>query len=247
MVAVLEGTFDVQVTARPALVVSADGRGVVSRAGSRLLADLAERTTLTGQLSAVLAGLFRRRAKHDPGRVLVDLAVAVADGAECISDIAVLVDQPGLFGSGASDSTVWRLLDQIGQPELAAVAGARAAAREVAWAQRAATCGAPVPEPRRRALTCRVWFWTWTPRSWSATRRRSRPRRRSSIPSATTRSWRSWTTPGSFWPGCCGRATPARTLPPTTSPSSTMPSCRSRTLTGTVSRFSSAPTAPAAP
>lgn len=131
MVAVLEGTFDVQVTACPALVVSADGRGVVLRAGSRLLADLAERTTLTGQLSAVLAGLFRRRAKHDPGRVLVDLAVAVAGGAECIFDIAVLVDQPGLFGSVASDSTVWRLLDQIGQPELAAVAGARAAGADL--------------------------------------------------------------------------------------------------------------------
>jgi hypothetical protein len=38
---------------------------------------------------------------HDPGRVLADLAVAIADGAEAINDIAVLVDQPGLFGSVA--------------------------------------------------------------------------------------------------------------------------------------------------
>jgi hypothetical protein len=59
--------------------------------------------------------------------VLADLAVAVADGAECISDVAVLADQPGLFGSVASDSTVWRLLDQLGAPELAEVAVARAA------------------------------------------------------------------------------------------------------------------------
>ncbi len=79
---------------------------------------------------------------HDPGRVLVDLAVAVADGAECISDIAVLADQPGLFGPVASDSTVWRLLAQLGAAELAAVAAARAAAREVAWAQRAEVTGA---------------------------------------------------------------------------------------------------------
>jgi hypothetical protein len=113
-----------------------------------LLADLADRSTLTGQVSAALAGLGRPRAVHDPGRVLVDLAVAVADGAQCISDIAVLADQPGLFGSVASDSTVWRLLDQLGAPELAAVAGARAAAREVAWAQRAEICGAPVPAAR---------------------------------------------------------------------------------------------------
>src|SRR3954451_52914 len=116
------GTFRVQVTARPRLIVSADGRGVVSHAGCRLLADLADRTTLTGRLSAVLARLGRPRAVHDPGRVLVDLAVAVADGAECISDIAVLADRPGLFGSVASDSTVWRLLAQFGPRELAAVA-----------------------------------------------------------------------------------------------------------------------------
>jgi hypothetical protein len=49
---------------------------------------------------------------HDPGRVLGDLAVAIGDGAECISDIATLVDQPGLFGPVASDSTVWRLLER---------------------------------------------------------------------------------------------------------------------------------------
>jgi Transposase DDE domain group 1 len=145
MVAAWRGTFEVQTTARPRLVVSADGRGVVSHAGSRLLADLADRTTLTGEVAEALQHLGRPRAVHDPGRVLVDLAVAVADGAECISDIAVLADQPGLFGAVASDSTVWRLLDQIDQSELAAVAGARAAAREVAWAQRAEVTGQPVP------------------------------------------------------------------------------------------------------
>lgn len=48
---------------------------------------------------------------HDPGRVLVDFAVAIADGADSISDIAVLADQPGLVGPVVSDSTVRRLLD----------------------------------------------------------------------------------------------------------------------------------------
>jgi hypothetical protein len=135
----------VKATVRPPLRVSADGRGVVSHAGSRLLADLADRTTLTGQLPTALAGLRRPRAAHDPGRVLADLAVAVADGAECISDIAVLGDQPGLFGSVASDSTAWRLLAQLDAPQLAAVAAARAAARELAWAQRAEVTGVAVP------------------------------------------------------------------------------------------------------
>jgi hypothetical protein len=127
------------------LVVSADGQGVVSHAGSRLLADLAERSTLTGELTEALGCLARPRTAHDPGRVLVDLAVAVADGAECFSDVAVLADQPGLFGPVASDSTVWRLLAQLDEQELAAVAQARAAAREVVWAQRAEVTGAAVP------------------------------------------------------------------------------------------------------
>ena len=72
---------------RPRIMVTADGRGVVSHAGSRLLADLADVSTLTAQLGQVLAPLRRPRAVHDPGRVLVDLAVAVADGAETISDV----------------------------------------------------------------------------------------------------------------------------------------------------------------
>lgn len=106
------------------------------------VADLAGTTTLTAELSAALDGVRGPRPRHDPGRVLVDLAVAIADGAEAISDIAVLADQPALFGSVASDSTCWRLLDALGDPELAAVAAARARAREVAWAQRAETTGA---------------------------------------------------------------------------------------------------------
>jgi len=134
----------VQSTARSKLVVSADGRGVVSHAGSRLLADLADRTSLTARLSQALVGLARPRARHDPGRVLADLAVAVADGAQCISDIAVLGDQSALFGAVASDSTVWRLLDQLGEAELTQVAVAQAAARELVWAQRAETTGVAV-------------------------------------------------------------------------------------------------------
>jgi len=69
------------------------------------VADLAGTTTLTTELSAALDGVRGSRPRHDPGRVLVDLAVAIADGAEAISDIAVLADQPALFGSVASDST----------------------------------------------------------------------------------------------------------------------------------------------
>jgi hypothetical protein len=122
--------------------------GVVSHAGSRLLADVADRTTLTAQLGEALAGLRKPRARHDPGRVLVDMAVAVADGATTISDVAVLADQAALFGVVASDSTCWRLLDHLDGARLGAVASARAAAREVVWAQRAELTGEPFPTAR---------------------------------------------------------------------------------------------------
>src|SRR5664279_1123791 len=130
---------------RPAVVVSADGAGVVSHAGSRLLADLADRTTLTTQLSQVFAGRVRPQTLHDPGRVLTDLAVSIADGGECISDIATLGDQPGVFGPVASDTTCWRVLDAVGESGLAAIEVARAAAREVAWAQRGEVTGTVLP------------------------------------------------------------------------------------------------------
>jgi len=73
-----------------------------------LLADVADTTTLTAQLAEGLAGLCKPRVRHGPGRVLVDMAVAVADGATTIPDVAVLADQAAVFGSVASDSTCWR-------------------------------------------------------------------------------------------------------------------------------------------
>ena len=120
----------------------------MSHAGSRLLADVADRTTLTAELAQALAGLRKPRAWHDPGRVVVDMAVAVADGATTISDVAVLADQAQLFGSVASDSTCWRLLDQLDAAQLGAVARARAATREVVWAQRGELTGQPFPPAR---------------------------------------------------------------------------------------------------
>jgi hypothetical protein len=125
--------------------VSADGVGVVSHVGARLLADLADRTTLTGQLSAIFAGRTAPQSAHDPGRVLVDVAVMLAYGGECISDIATLADRAEVFGPVASDSTCWRVLDSITAADLDGLAAARSSAREVAWAQRAEATGQALP------------------------------------------------------------------------------------------------------
>jgi hypothetical protein len=126
---------------RPKITVSGDGRGVVGHAGARLLADVADVTGLTEAFSEALAGLRQRRGGHDPGRVAVDLAVMIADGGEAISDLAVLRDQADLFGAVASDPTAWRLLSGVDGAVLARLRAARAAAREVAWAQTYETRG----------------------------------------------------------------------------------------------------------
>jgi hypothetical protein len=114
--------------------VSADGTGVVSHAGVGLLREIAELTGLVDGISAVLRDTYRGVPVHAPGRVLTDIAVAIADGADAVSGIAVLGDRQDLFGPVASMPTAWRVLDRIDEPHLGRVAAARAAARERAWA-----------------------------------------------------------------------------------------------------------------
>src|SRR4051794_21764822 len=109
--------------------------------GSRLLAGLADRSGLTEAFSEALAGLRERRSGHNPGRVLTDLAVLLADGGRSISDLAVLRDQPVLFGPVASTATAWRILDTIDPGVLNRLRSARAVAREQLWAQRAEAVG----------------------------------------------------------------------------------------------------------
>ena len=119
---------------RPRLSVTTGGKGVVSHAGARLLVDLADEVGLTEHLSVAMAPTKTRRRGHDRGEVLVNLAVALADGATAISDVRVLADQPGLFGEVASVPTTWRTLEVMDDATLERVARARAEARQAAWA-----------------------------------------------------------------------------------------------------------------
>jgi hypothetical protein len=125
------------------LEVSGGGQGVVSHAGLALLRHLADKTGLTGGLSDALA--TARFLVHDRGRVVSDLACAIADGARVISDFRVMSDQRELFGLVASVPTAWRTLAEIAR------GGARAdrritvavnTARRHAWAQVVARHGA---------------------------------------------------------------------------------------------------------
>jgi len=118
--------------------VTADGQGVVSHAGSELLRELSTETGLVAGWNEALADTYKGVPVHMPGRVLADLAVAIADGASSISDLAVLRERAGLFGSVASTPTAWRALDRVSPEHLARVRAGRGAARAVAWAAGAA-------------------------------------------------------------------------------------------------------------
>ncbi len=116
--------------------VPSDGAGLVSHAGSALLAGVAEKTGLTRALSAQLRPLRRRGGGHDPGGVIRDLAVVLADGGDCLSDLAVVADQGALFGAVASRSTAFRVIDMIARDPggLDRLRAAHAAARGTVWA-----------------------------------------------------------------------------------------------------------------
>ncbi len=115
--------------------VTGDGVGLVSHAGSDLLTGVADRVGLTRALSEGLVGLRERRAGHDPGRVVRDLAVMLADGGDCLSDLRAVRDQGALFGAVASDATAFRLVDKIASTPglLDALDQAHAQAREQVW------------------------------------------------------------------------------------------------------------------
>jgi hypothetical protein len=125
------------------LEVTADGTGIVSHAGLALLRALSDGSGLTAGLSRALAS--DRLLTHDRGRVLADLACAVADGAEVISDFRVMTDQAGLFGLVASVPAAWRTLSEIasgGSRMQARITRAVSAARRQAWAAIVARHGA---------------------------------------------------------------------------------------------------------
>jgi hypothetical protein len=115
----------------------------VSHAGLALLRHLADKTGLTGGLSKALA--TPRLLIHDRGRVMADLACAIADGSEVISDFRVLADQKELFGLVASVPTAWRTLNETAGGGPRALARITKAGQVCACASKRRAAGAPLP------------------------------------------------------------------------------------------------------
>jgi Transposase DDE domain group 1 len=120
----------------PRLVADGDGSGLVAQAGALLLVRTAEKIGLVKGLSEALAPWRKPMASHNPGKIVLDLALAVAAGADCAADVSLLRTQPGMFGQVASDPTVSRLITTLAADApkaLSAIAKARADARAVVW------------------------------------------------------------------------------------------------------------------
>ena len=120
----------------PSLTVDTTATGVVSHAGAVLLVDTVAAVGLDRALSTALAPWRGPNAIHDPGKIVCDLAVALAIGGDCLADIAMLRAEPGVFGPVASDPTVSRLISTLAADSikaLAAIDAARAAVRARVW------------------------------------------------------------------------------------------------------------------
>lgn len=79
---------------------------MVSQAGVVLLVETVRTSGLDTAMSAAMAPWRKPRAVHDPGKILLDLALAVALGGDCLADVALLRAEMDLFGPVASDPPV---------------------------------------------------------------------------------------------------------------------------------------------
>ena len=105
----------------------------MSHAGTALLAELADRSGLTEAMSVAMAECGISWHTHDPGVVLTHLGVAIADGADCLADLAALKEQEDLFGPVASVATAWRAIQATTSAEQRAIPAALAEARRRVW------------------------------------------------------------------------------------------------------------------
>jgi hypothetical protein len=117
-----EGTLSVNATGPvEQLAVTGDGRDVTSQAGTHLLGRIAQHLGVADGAAAVMADTVTRSSAHDRGTLLTQVAMMIAAGGRCLSDLKTLRDQPLLFGEVASDATVWRAMHQVDEQHLAAL------------------------------------------------------------------------------------------------------------------------------
>ena len=180
---------------------------LVSSAGAVLSASGPGQRVSTVAWSQALSPWRAARAVHDPGKVLLDVAHAVALGGDCLADVAVVRAQPACSGRSPAIrrcrdcSPPWPPRRSRGRRRFGHAGG-----RLVPGSGLGPTAGrSPGTAPVARSSS------TSTPRWWARTRTRSWPRADvqarlrvppAAAPSSTTastapgRRWRSMLRPG---------------------------------------------------
>jgi Transposase DDE domain group 1 len=128
----------------PNLVLDPVRESLISSSGALLIKEVIRVAGLDRGLSGALSPWRPARATHDPGRVLLDVAMAVALGGDCLADVAAVRSQPEVFGTVASDPTVSRVFATLAgdvDQAVAAIRQARADARAAVWTRRRPLAG----------------------------------------------------------------------------------------------------------
>lgn len=108
----------------------------VGQAGGVLLTETARVAGLDRGLSRGLARWRKPTATHDPGKIVLDLSVALVLGGDSLSDVDPLRAEPGLYGPVASDPTVSRVIAALAadaDKTIKAISAARQQARARVW------------------------------------------------------------------------------------------------------------------
>ena len=168
----------------PAVGVESGDVPAVGLAGARLLTETSRVTGLGDELSRVLSVWRRTWSVHDPGKIILDLAVCVTLGVRCLSDLSLLRCDKELFGSVASDPTACRLVgtlaDHVEAIE-AAVNRARKTVRQRVWdlaGEHSPTAGISAERP----LVINIDATVVDRRPLARKRARPRPSRRVRLP-----------------------------------------------------------------
>ncbi|MGH8941112.1 MAG: IS1380 family transposase, partial [Actinomycetes bacterium] len=130
----------------PSLVLDPVRESLISSSGALLMRETIRLSGLDRQLSTALSSWRSDRAVHDPGKVVLDVATAVALGGDCLADVSAVRAQPAVFGAVASDPTVSRLFTALAgdvDAVVAVIRKVRARARTTIWARRRPLAGTP--------------------------------------------------------------------------------------------------------
>jgi Transposase DDE domain group 1 len=129
----------------PNLVLDPVRESLISSSGALLLKEAIRVADLDRALSRALSPWCAGKV-HDPGKVLLDVATAVALGGDCLADVAAVRAQPEVFGTVASDPTVSRVFAALAgdvDEAVAAIRKVRAQARAAVWTRRRPLAGTP--------------------------------------------------------------------------------------------------------